>query len=183
MKEIEIKPLTREAFAPFGDVIETENAHSFPINGGKCTRYHDLAKIETAGDKGRPMISLVRGEPYPLPLKLTMVERHPLGSQAFIPLTDNPFLVVVSGGDQRRAERADRLSHSAGPGRQHRPQCLARHTDAAGRRFGLRRRRPRRRRRQSGRAFLRAAIPAALTAGLGPEGGPAPFEWAPSSAS
>ncbi|NVD42453.1 ureidoglycolate lyase [Ensifer sp. HO-A22] len=97
MKEIEIKPLTREAFAPFGDVIETENAHSFPINGGKCTRYHDLAKIETAGDKGRPMISLVRGEPYPLPLKLTMVERHPLGSQAFIPLTDNPFLVVVSG--------------------------------------------------------------------------------------
>jgi ureidoglycolate lyase len=97
MKEIEIKPLTREAFAPFGDVIETENAHSFPINGGKCTRYHDLAKIETAGEKGRPMISLVRGEPYPLPLKLTMVERHPLGSQAFIPLTDNPFLVVVSG--------------------------------------------------------------------------------------
>ncbi|WP_112809609.1 ureidoglycolate lyase [Ensifer sp.] len=96
MKEIEIKPLTREAFAPFGDVIETENAHSFPINGGKCTRYHDLAKIETAGDKGRPMISLVRGEPYPLPLTLTMVERHPLGSQAFIPLTDNPFLVVVS---------------------------------------------------------------------------------------
>lgn len=97
MKEIEIRPLTREAFAPFGDVIETENAHSFPINGGKCTRYHDLAKIETAGDKARPMISLVRGEPYPLPLKLTMVERHPLGSQAFIPLTDNPFLVVVSG--------------------------------------------------------------------------------------
>lgn len=96
MKEIEIKPLTREAFAPFGDVIETENAYSFPINGGKCTRYHDLAKIETAGEKARPMISLVRGEPYPLPLKLTMVERHPLGSQAFIPLTDNPFLVVVS---------------------------------------------------------------------------------------
>ncbi|MGH6810172.1 MAG: ureidoglycolate lyase [Ensifer adhaerens] len=96
MKEIEIKPLTREAFAPFGDVIETENAYSFPINGGKCTRYHDLAKIETAGEKARPMISLVRGEPYPLPLKLTMVERHPLGSQAFIPLSDNPFLVVVS---------------------------------------------------------------------------------------
>lgn len=96
MKKIIIQPLTREAFAPFGDVIETENAHNFPINGGKCTRYHDLAKIEATGEKARPMISLVRGEPYPLPLKLTMVERHPLGSQAFIPLSDKPFLVVVS---------------------------------------------------------------------------------------
>lgn len=96
MKEIVIQPLTREAFAPFGDVIETENANNFPINGGNATRYHDLAKIDTTGDKARPMISLVRGVPYPLPLKLTMVERHPLGSQAFIPLSDNPFLIVVS---------------------------------------------------------------------------------------
>ena len=96
MKEIVIQPLTREAFAPFGDVIETENAHNFPINGGNATRYHDLAKIDTTGEKARPMISLVRGVPYPLPLKLTMVERHPLGSQAFIPLSDNPFLIVVS---------------------------------------------------------------------------------------
>lgn len=96
MKEIVIQPLTREAFAPFGDVIETENANNFPINGGNATRYHDLAKIDTTGEKARPMISLVRGVPYPLPLKLTMVERHPLGSQAFIPLSDNPFLIVVS---------------------------------------------------------------------------------------
>ncbi|MDQ0319075.1 ureidoglycolate lyase [Pararhizobium capsulatum DSM 1112] len=96
MKTIEIQPLTREAFAPFGDVIETDGAPNFPINAGKCTRYHDLAKIETAGEKARPMISLLRGEPYPLPLKLGMVERHPLGSQAFIPLTDYPFLVVVA---------------------------------------------------------------------------------------
>ncbi|MCA1439227.1 ureidoglycolate lyase [Ensifer sp. IC4062] len=96
MKEITIQQLTREAFAPFGDVIEMENARSFPINGGKCMRYHDLARIETAGEKARPMISIVRGEPYELPLTLTMVERHPLGSQAFIPLGNNPFLVVVS---------------------------------------------------------------------------------------
>ncbi|TAA53319.1 ureidoglycolate lyase [Shinella sp. JR1-6] len=97
MKTIEIKPLTREAFAPFGQVIEQDGAHNFPINAGKCTRYHDLAKIETTGDKARPMISLLRGEPYPLPLELTMVERHPLGSQAFIPLSDASFLVVVAG--------------------------------------------------------------------------------------
>ena len=96
MKTIDIKPLTRDAFAPFGEVLETEAAHNFPINAGKCTRFHDLAKIETTGEKARPMISLLRGEPYPLPLTLGMVERHPLGSQAFIPLSDNSFLVVVA---------------------------------------------------------------------------------------
>ena len=96
MKRIPIQPLTREAFAPFGQVIEREGAPNFPINAGKCTRYHDLAKIETTGEKARPMISLLRGEPYPLPLELEMVERHPLGSQAFVPLTDFPFLVVVA---------------------------------------------------------------------------------------
>ena len=96
MKTIEIKQLTREAFAPFGDVIEMEGAANFPINAGKCTRFHDLAKIDTTGEKARPMISLLRGEPYPLPLTLGMGERHPLGSQAFIPLSDNSFLVVVA---------------------------------------------------------------------------------------
>jgi ureidoglycolate lyase len=96
MKMINIRPLTREAFAPFGDVLETEGAPSFPINEGKCVRYHDLAKVETTGKKARPMISLLRGEPYPLPLELNMVERHPLGSQAFIPLSEHPFLVVVA---------------------------------------------------------------------------------------
>ena len=96
MKTVAIKPLTREAFAPFGEVIERDGVAHFPINAGKCTRYHDLAKIETTGEKARPMISLLRGEPYPLPLELGMVERHPLGSQAFIPLSEHPFLVVVA---------------------------------------------------------------------------------------
>jgi ureidoglycolate lyase len=96
MKTIDIRPLTREAFAPFGDVLVAEGAPSFPINAGKCVRYHDLARVETTGKKARPMISLLRGEPYPLPLELNMVERHPLGSQAFIPLSEHPFLVVVA---------------------------------------------------------------------------------------
>ncbi|ENN85363.1 ureidoglycolate hydrolase [Rhizobium freirei PRF 81] len=96
MKVIEIQPLTNAAFFPFGDVIEMEGAYNYPINAGKCVRYHDLAKVETTGEKARAMISLLRGEPYELPLELRMVERHPLGSQAFIPLTDYPFLVVVA---------------------------------------------------------------------------------------
>jgi ureidoglycolate lyase len=96
MREIVIQQLTREAFAPFGDVIEIEGARSFPINHGMCVRYHDLAKVETTGDNARTLISLLRGKPYELPLKLEMVERHPFGSQAFMPLSRNPFLVVAA---------------------------------------------------------------------------------------
>lgn len=96
MKRIAIEPLTRAAFAPFGDVIETAGAESFPINAGKCLRYHDLATVEVAGENARPVINIFRGQPYALPLELKMVERHPLGSQAFMPLSDRPFLVVVA---------------------------------------------------------------------------------------
>lgn len=88
-------PLTREVFAPFGDVIETEGAKSFPINNGKTERFHDLAKVEATGPNARVLISLFHGEPYDFPLKLAMVERHPFGSQAFMPLSPRPFLVVV----------------------------------------------------------------------------------------
>ncbi|HXV30463.1 MAG TPA: ureidoglycolate lyase [Sinorhizobium sp.] len=91
-----IRPLTRAAFAPFGDVIEPDEARSFPINAGRCTRYHDLATVEAIGPEARVLISLLRGKPYEIPLTLTMVERHPLGSQAFVPLTKNSFLVVVA---------------------------------------------------------------------------------------
>ncbi|MGH6860513.1 MAG: ureidoglycolate lyase, partial [Phyllobacterium sp.] len=96
MREIPIQTLTRKAFAPFGDVLEINGADSFSINHGMCTRYHDLAKVETAGENARPLISLLRGKPYELPLRLDMVERHPLGSQAFVPLSPHAFLVVVA---------------------------------------------------------------------------------------
>ncbi|MCO5144614.1 MAG: ureidoglycolate lyase [Aquamicrobium sp.] len=87
--------LTRAAFAPFGDVIDTDWENHFPINAGKCERYHDLARVEAEGPNARVLISLFRGTPYDFPLKLGMVERHPFGSQAFVPLSPAPFLVVV----------------------------------------------------------------------------------------
>ena len=89
------QPLTRAAFAPFGDVIDTDWDNHFPINQGKCERYHDLAKVEAEGPNARVLISIFKGTPYDFPLRLTMVERHPLGSQAFMPLSPAPFLVVV----------------------------------------------------------------------------------------
>jgi ureidoglycolate lyase len=95
------EPLTAAAFAPFGDVIEAEGA-SFPINGGMCDRYHDLARMEFTGEDGRAGISLGFGRPYALPHAFTLVERHPLGSQAFVPMTEDPFLVVVAPDEEGR---------------------------------------------------------------------------------
>lgn len=94
-RDITAIPLTRENFAGLGDVIETEGAHHYPINNGKCERYHDLARVETAGPNARTLVNIFRGTPYTFPLRLSMVERHPFGSQAFVPLTSRPFLVVV----------------------------------------------------------------------------------------
>lgn len=94
-RTITARPLTRDAFAAFGDVIDTQCDTHFHINAGKCERFHDLAKVETTGDNARVLISIFKGTPYDFPLKLTMVERHPLGSQAFMPLSPAPFLVVV----------------------------------------------------------------------------------------
>jgi ureidoglycolate lyase len=91
-----VEPLTREAFAPFGDVIEaSEAARHFPINDGTTERYHDLAKIDLDA-QGRAILSIFRAQPRTLPLTLTMLERHPLGSQAFMPLSGHPYLVAVA---------------------------------------------------------------------------------------
>ena len=88
-------PLTRESFAPFGHVIDTDGDSHYPINGGLCERYHALARVQATGPNARVLISLLKAQPYSFPLKLGMVERHPFGSQAFIPLSPRPFLVVV----------------------------------------------------------------------------------------
>src|SRR5690606_28791463 len=99
-RHVTIKPLTAAAFAPFQHVIETDGAHHYPINAGMTERYHDLARVELAGIDPRPLISIFRGRPYALPLTLQMVERHPLGSQAFYPLSKNPWLVIVAEDEE-----------------------------------------------------------------------------------
>jgi ureidoglycolate lyase len=96
MKPLRIEPLTRAAFAPFGEVIALEGARHFPINLGTTERYHDLAKIDVGDQGGRPLVNVFRGQPRTLPFEVTMMERHPLGSQAFIPLNEAPYLVVVA---------------------------------------------------------------------------------------
>ncbi|MDK3017809.1 ureidoglycolate lyase [Pseudodonghicola flavimaris] len=95
MTVIRTEPLTATAFAPFGDVIALKNTPDRIINQGLCGRHHDLARVETDAE-GRTGISLFDAEPRALPYRLEMMERHPLGSQAFLPLSPTSFLVIVA---------------------------------------------------------------------------------------
>lgn len=94
-KTLAIEPLTRQAFAPFGDVIESEGRDYFMINNGSTRRYHRLAEVQT-DPQGAGVISIFRAKPLAYPLKISMLERHPFGSQAFIPLLGNAYLLVVA---------------------------------------------------------------------------------------
>ncbi len=93
-RRIVAAPLTAEAFAPFGDVLEVAGEPDRIINQGQCGRYHDRAGLDFSD--GRAGISLFNANPRSLPYRLDMVERHPDGSQAFIPMTQHPFLVIVA---------------------------------------------------------------------------------------
>lgn len=98
-RDIRISPLTAQAFAPFGDVLNCAGDPDKIINAGLCGRFHDRAKVDVGN--GRVGISLFRSELRKLPYLLDMVERHPEGSQAFIPMSMDPFLVIVAGDDLR----------------------------------------------------------------------------------
>lgn len=88
--------LTRESFADFGDVIATGGATHFAINEGTAERYDDLAQVDVAAEGGRPRISIFIAQPRPRPIAIRMLERHPFGSQAFMPLDGRDYLVVVA---------------------------------------------------------------------------------------
>ena len=95
-KSLSIRPLTQADFAPFGDVIEPDPARMKYINGGNTERFHALAEADAVGDGARVILNIFRGQPRPFPYELTMMERHPFGSQSFSPLNGRPYLVVVS---------------------------------------------------------------------------------------
>jgi len=95
MTQIPIEPLTKEAFVPYGDVIEKVGAEKITINRGNCIRHHALATADVAGDDASVIINIFAGQPYALPHTLDMVERHPLGSQSFYPLGSGEWLVIV----------------------------------------------------------------------------------------
>ena len=94
MRQIRIEPLTAPAFAPFGDVLEASGDFRL-INAGLCRRHHDRARLDFGPD-GRAGISIFKAEARTLPYDFDLIERHPDGSQAFLPMTADPFLVIVT---------------------------------------------------------------------------------------
>ena len=86
--------LTAKALAPYGDLMEASGTPDKVINQGKCIRYHDRALLDFSD--GKAGISIFNGEKETLPMPLQLVERHPMGSQAFVPMSADSFLVVVA---------------------------------------------------------------------------------------
>ena len=99
---LNLKPLTSEAFAPFGEVIQKQGHYPEEINYGQTRKYARLAGIDTTDEGGEAAVHIYRSRPVSLPFRIEVMENHPLGSQAFMPLHQRPFLVVV-------APAADRL--------------------------------------------------------------------------
>ena len=98
MRQIQTEPLTQDSFAPFGEVLEATGDFRL-INAGLCQRHHDRASLDF-GPEGRAGISVFKAEPRALPYEFDLIERHPEGSQAFVPLSEQPFLVIVSPDPQ-----------------------------------------------------------------------------------
>ncbi|MDP0929212.1 ureidoglycolate lyase [Paracoccus onubensis] len=100
MTSIKAKPITAEAFAPYGELLTLRPSPDKLINEGRCERHHALATVECGG--GEAIISLFRSEPVSLPYDCALLERHPLGSQAFMPLGPDPWLSVVAPDEDGR---------------------------------------------------------------------------------
>lgn len=98
MRQLPVEPLQAASFAPYGEVIEVGQAREQRlINYGNTVRFHDLARLDLNADEGQSLVSIFRSTPLARPIALKVMERHPLSSQAFIPLGPHPYLVVVGG--------------------------------------------------------------------------------------
>ena len=93
---VEPKPITKENFSKFGDMITTENIKPLEINNGYAKRFDDIAKIDTSSQNGETTISIFSALKRSFPMKIDMMEKHPLGSQAFMPMKETTFLTLVA---------------------------------------------------------------------------------------
>ena len=93
---IKPKPISKENFSKFGDMITTDNLKPIEINNGYAKRFDGIANLNTATDNGETTISIFSALKRNFPMKIDMMEKHPLGSQAFIPMKETTFLAFVA---------------------------------------------------------------------------------------
>jgi len=115
---LQVQPLSAEAFKPFGDVIQANDAAKhFSINQGYAERYDRLALVDANDLCGQAGISIFRAKARPMPMELSVLEKHPLGSQAFMPMSGHAYLVVVApGGNAPEIDKAQCFLASATQG-------------------------------------------------------------------
>jgi len=96
--KIKVKPkkINKKNFSKFGQIIDTSKKSYFNINNGYAKRYDNLVKIDTSKKKGKTIVSIFSARKRMFPMKIDMMEKHPLGSQAFIPMKETSFLVFVA---------------------------------------------------------------------------------------
>ncbi len=126
METIKIIPLNKKDFSEFGDVIEREGAKKLEFNDGAAFRLHDIGTVQALEDpksktEGRAIISYASSIHKELPMELHKVERHPLGSQAFIPTSDTPFLIVVAKDLNGKPDRPQAFISNGKQGINYRP--------------------------------------------------------------
>lgn len=114
-QDLTAHPLTAAAFAPFGEVLEAAGPPDRLINAGRCGRWHDRAALDF-GPGGRAGISVFLAEPCALPHVFDLFERHPRGSQAFLPMAATPFLVIVAADAGGRPDRPTAFLAAPGQG-------------------------------------------------------------------
>lgn len=96
--KLKAEPLTKKSFAPYGDVIETDGAKHFGMNDDSMERYYDLANVDIDHNTGgKVVLSLtVCNKVETMPYHIACIERHPRGSQAFIPSNNIPLIIAVA---------------------------------------------------------------------------------------
>ncbi len=95
-KDVKPKLINKENFSKFGDLISTTGVNPLDINEGFAKRFNDLAKLDTVRDRGTTIVSIFSAFKRSFPMKINMMEKHPLSSQAFIPMKETTFLAFVA---------------------------------------------------------------------------------------
>lgn len=106
MKVVKAKNITKKNFSKFGQLIDASKKNPISINDGYAKRFDDLINIDVSKDKGRAIISIFNAKKRSFPMKIDMMEKHPLGSQAFMPMKETTFLTFVAPpGDLPKIEK------------------------------------------------------------------------------